>query len=345
MEVPPLNYNILFTSCGRRSYLLDYFKKCLDNNSTIHASNSENCPAFNSADKFVLSPLIEKDHYIEFILDYCIKHSIKIIIPLFDSDLFVLSKNKKIFQKYNIEIIVSDFDIINVCNDKFLTYKFLKKNKLKTPETAISFDEIINKLDKKVINYPLILKPRYGMGSLGIYEAKNIDEFLIFNKKLKNELKNSDVFNVFNSVGKENIIYQEKIIGIEYGANIINNLNCNYINTLCLKKNKMRFGETDSAKVIKDLEIEQIGMKISLKLKHKFLLDVDIIKNKDGENIIIELNNRFGGQYPFFHEAGSNLPLALIKMINKVDYISNKHLKVKEGFEGYKDISIKTLSK
>ena len=38
------------------------------------------------------------------------------------------------------------------------------------------------------------------------------------------------------------------------GQNIINNLNCNYIKIM-MKKNKMNLVKTDSAKVIKDLEI------------------------------------------------------------------------------------------
>ena len=41
-----------------------------------------------------------------------------------------------------------------------------------------------NKLQANIIEFPLILKPRWGMGSIGIYKADNLEELEVFYKNL-----------------------------------------------------------------------------------------------------------------------------------------------------------------
>ena len=51
--------NILFTSVGRRSYLVQYFKGVLGDSGEVHVANSSPVsPAFLVADKSVVTPLI-----------------------------------------------------------------------------------------------------------------------------------------------------------------------------------------------------------------------------------------------------------------------------------------------
>ena len=66
--------NILLTSAGRRTYLVEYFREALEMaglSGLIHAANSELSPALLSADRQVITPLIYEDEYIPFVLDYC----------------------------------------------------------------------------------------------------------------------------------------------------------------------------------------------------------------------------------------------------------------------------------
>ena len=51
--------NILITSVGRRSYMIDYFKEVIGEGGEVHVSNSSDItPAFNRADKCIVTPLI-----------------------------------------------------------------------------------------------------------------------------------------------------------------------------------------------------------------------------------------------------------------------------------------------
>lgn len=124
-----------------------------------------------------------------------------------------------------------------MCNDKWEIFKFFKN---------------------KELNYPLILKPRWGMGSIGVYEIENYEELEVLYKKIERKIETSYLqYESKNTKGK-NILIQEKLKGHEYGLDIINDLDGNYCTTIVKKKNAMRFGETDCAETInsKDLKLE-----------------------------------------------------------------------------------------
>lgn len=310
------NINILLTSAGRRSYLVKYFKEALNKNGEVHVSNSSPLsPAFSHADKSVVTPLIHDKNYIPFLLDYCNKNNIKAIIPLFDVDLPVLSQNKKKFKDIGVDVIVSNYDVVNICNDKYKTYKFFKKYKFNYIKTYLTVEEANEEINKGTLSFPLIIKPRWGMGSIGIYEADNLDELKIFYKKTIKIIKNSYLKYESSMDFSKSVIIQEKINGQEYGLDIINDLNSNYINTIVKNKIAMRAGETDISKVINNLELKKLGERISTCLNHIGNLDVDIII-KENKAYILEMNARFGGGYPFSHMSGVNLPKAIIKWLN-----------------------------
>ncbi|HIF9078779.1 TPA: ATP-grasp domain-containing protein [Photobacterium damselae] len=304
--------NILLTSTGRRTYLVEYFKQALNGDGKVFAANSNFTYSLSQADDYVLTPLIYSDEYIPFLLDYCIKNKIDIIISLFDIDLPILSKNIDIFKDNGIRIVISSSEVIDICNDKWLTYQFLIDNKINTPKTFIDKELAIKEIEFGTLQYPVILKPRWGMGSIGIYKADNINELEIFYNKIKNEILNSYLKYESKDSIDYSILIQQCIKGKEYGIEVINDLNANYINTLCKVKLAMRSGETDQAMTISDKALLSIGEKLSKTLGHIANLDVDCLE-ENGEFYVLEMNARFGGQYPFSHLAGANLPLQIIE--------------------------------
>ena len=307
------NFNILITSVGRRGYLVKYFKDIIGNTGNVCVSNSSDItPAFNYADKTVVTPLIYDKEYINFLLNYCIENQIKMIISLFDVDLPILSKNKIKFEELGIKVIVSNLDVLDVCNDKYKTYLFLKENGFLVKNTYINIEDTLNDIHNGIIKYPLIIKPRWGMGSISILEVQNDEELKILYNKVINNIKNSYLKYESKDRIHESVLIQEKINGQEYGLDIINDLNGKYINTVVRKKIAMRSGETDCAIIIDDENLKNIGKKISEKLKHIANMDMDIII--ENENVyILELNARFGGGYPFSHISGVNLPYAILE--------------------------------
>lgn len=334
--------NILLTSVGRRGYLVAYFKEVLEKKGKVYVANSSvNSPAFQYADEYVITPLIYDKNYIDFLKKYCLEKNITVIISLFDIDLFVLAKHKQEFEELGIKVIVSDERVIEICNDKWKTFLFLKENNFNVPQTYIDLGEVKKEIEKGNMSFPLMLKPRWGMGSIAIHEAENLEELEIFYKKIEREIQKTYLkFESEQTLGN-NVIIQEKLKGQEFGLDVINDLQGNYVTTLVKKKIAMRSGETDCAETIDSKELREYGEKISTTLKHIANLDVDLFLVKD-KPYILEMNARFGGGYPFSHLAGANLPKVIIKWLSN-EKIIEEDLSIKFGILGQKDIKIVKL--
>ncbi len=329
--------NILFTSAGRRSYLVSYFKEVLAGTGKVHAGNSEHSVALCAADKSIITPNIHSKDYINFLIDYCKKNRIELIIPLFDIDLPVLAMHKELFEKENIFVFVSDYNVTQICNDKWNTYNFLLNNGFDSPITYIDKNKVIQDLSDGRINFPLVVKPRWGMGSIGVEIINHYEELEVIYNKLKRFIF-STYLSYESHNDKENcLIIQEKVMADEYGLDIVNDLEQNYVTTFIKKKISMRSGETDNAITVDNPRIGNLGSEISKSLKHIGVLDVDCFVTKE-KLIVLEMNCRFGGGYPFSHLAGANIPLAILKWIKKQN-VNEDLFKIKYGIEGIKDIN------
>ena len=94
-------------------------------------------------------------------------------MSLFDVDLLVLAKHEQEFAKNNIQLILAPTEFVEVCNDKYKTYKFCVENGLPTPKTYLHVDEVIEAVFNHELSYPIMIKSRWGMASLDIYKVEN----------------------------------------------------------------------------------------------------------------------------------------------------------------------------
>ena len=338
------NLNILFTSVGRRSYLVQYFKEALGEKGQVHVANSSDMsPAFLVADHHIVTPLIYDENYIPFLLQYCKENGIKAIISLFDIDLPILSANNEMFQKIGTQVIVSDMEVMDICNDKWNTYKFLEKCEINTPKTYLTLDDAKEDIKSGSLNFPLFIKPRWGMGSLCVYEAENMQELDVLYLKAQRNIKNNYLKYESARDFSRDVLIQEKLFGMEYGLDIINDLEKNYQTTICKLKYAMRSGETDCALTIEHAGLKKIGECIAKNLEHIGNLDCDVFIDNDRISVL-EMNARFGGGYPFSHLAGVNLPKAIIGWLLG-EQIDSDVLKEDIGVMGQKDINIVKLER
>lgn len=329
--------NILLTSVGRRSYLVNYFKEALKPlDGKVFAANSIETYALQQADAFTLTPQIYSAEYIDFLIDYCTKNKITLLISLFDIDLPILAKNKQRFKDIGVDVIVSDPEVIDICNDKWKTYQFLIQHNINTPRTYISFSEAVTALNNAELEYPVIIKPRWGMGSIGIYKADNLEELQVLYKKVRNEIKSSYLRFESEADAEQAILIQQCILSDEFGIEVINDLDKNYVTTFCKHKIAMRSGETDQAITIENHKLSKIGEELSLALGHINILDSDCLE-LNGDFYVLELNARFGGQYPFSHLAGADIPKQIIDWYNNKP-TSNKNITINYNVLMAKDI-------
>ena len=320
--------------------MVDYFRDALNGKGKVFAANSEMTSALKKADGYILTPAIYDASYIDFLLTYCEENEISALISLFDIDLPVLSKNRHLFEEIGVRLLVSDYAFVSICNDKWRSYEFIKNHGFEAPATFISLETTKEALKTGKIQYPLIVKPRWGMGSIGIYEAENEEELDLFYKKTKNAILKSYLKYESQDFIDESIIIQEKILGEEWGLDVFNDLSGEFLACVPKRKIAMRAGETDVARTSIKEELLSFGKDISKVTGHVGNLDMDFFI-KDNIFYILEFNCRFGGQYPFSHVAGVDFPRALVAMLDE-QTIHQEWLSFKSVM-GFKDQEVKAL--
>ena len=313
--------NILLTSAGRRTYMVDYFKKALSGGGLVFAANSTMSPALYNADGYVITPLIYDSGYIPFLRDFCKKNDIRLIVPLFDIDLPVLARHREEFLKEGIFVLVSDKETVDSCNDKYGMYLKLWRAGIRCPHTEISLSQAKLAIKAMTMSYPVMIKPRFGMGSIGILKAYNRDELKAFYESCKRSIGESYLKYESKAYADECVLIQEMREGNEYGLDIINDLDKNFVTAVIKKKLSMRAGETDEAIILgpSDEEYEtlyDLSRSVSDAFGHIGNMDVDVIMNPDNMcPYVIDMNARFGGGYPFSHLAGLDLPRAVVEWL------------------------------
>lgn len=305
--------NILFTCAGRRTYLLKYFKEQLGQDGLIVATDMQlSAPALSAADVKIQVPAVYADNYIDRTLDICKQYDIKALICLNDLELPILAANMNKFVAEGVTVIVSDSNVIDICFDKLRTARYVESLGLASPKTYANYDEALKALQNGSLQFPLVLKPRWGSGSIGIEFVNSLEELEEVYALLLKKVKKSILATA--SKGDEYILIQEKIEGQEYGLDVMNDLKGNHRAVSVKMKLAMRAGETDKACTVDNAGIRAIGRTLGENLHHIGNLDVDVFE-KDGKYYVLELNPRFGGGFPFSYEAGVNFPKAIIEWL------------------------------
>lgn len=194
---------------------------------------------------------------IEKIID---KENIDLVFPTVNEGLTEWSKRKKyFFEKHKTNIVISDESSINICTDKWNTYKFFVENNIPTPKTSLSLE------------YDLI-KPRIGRGSTGIFH--------------KDEVRNN-----FNMRGN---ISQEIVKGEEYTIDVLCNFNSRPVYIIPRKRLGVESGVSVKGVTVYDENIINYCKIIVEKLKPIGIINIQCFK--DGDNInFIEINPRIAG--------------------------------------------------
>jgi len=308
---------ILLVNPGRRDYIINFFLKIRKKyNLKIYLIDADKfVPSFkvsNQTNNFISPKVNEKKKYKIFLRKFISEKKIDVVFPLSEWELVLLAEEKIFYKRKKVKIVISNLKVIKNCKNKVLMSKKLIKNNFFSPE-IIKFSEIYKKL-------PVIKKKITGSGS----KSQSI-----FFKK----------WQVPKKMQKE-FFFQKYLIGDEYGIDILNDLNGNYVHYCCRKKILIRSGDTDKAIIIKSKIFENIAKKLSSFLKHVGIADVDFIY-KNNKIFILDINLRIGGGYPFTHLYGYNYIdkiLSMIKDPNK-KIIFSKKLKI-SGAVFTKGISI-----
>ncbi|MGX1930523.1 ATP-grasp domain-containing protein [Flagellimonas sp. 2504JD4-2] len=318
--------NILFTCAGRRNYLINYFKEALGSHGNIVAADMQlSAPALVDADVALKVPGIYDTTYITTLKKIIQEENIAAVISLNDLELPILSAHKAELEDLGAKVIISDPEVIATAFDKWRTFNFFIEIGIKTPKTYLTLNDAIEAVQKSEVDYPLIVKPRWGSASISIDIAENEQELRLAYELQNIKVRKSILSNASSEDIEQSVLIQEKVNGEEYGIDILNDFDGNHYGSFVRKKLAMRSGETDKAMSVIDQKFSDIARVIAEKTRHIGNMDCDFFV--DGDDVYyLEMNPRFGGGYPFSHEAGIDTPSIYLAWLNEdsdVDKFNN----------------------
>lgn len=215
------------------------------------------------------------EQWLNEIINHINKNNIKLLFVGVDFELPLFAKYKSLIEaKTNVVIMVSSEEVVEIADDKYLTYKFLKNNGLPHPVSYLP-----DELDYDKLVYPVIVKPRKGARSVGVYKINNKKRLLDIIDTIKDPI-------IQECVGEDK---DEYTCGTIY-------LNGELKRTVILNRS-LKEGNTFISKYSKDFpdNISEYLEMVSKKLKPfgacNFQLRLDI----NGIPKIFEINSRHSG--------------------------------------------------
>jgi carbamoyl-phosphate synthase large subunit len=335
--------NILLTSVGRRSYLVEYFKEALGARGQVICVNSrDSAPARRYADHFQLVSESCAPGYVDEIKALCAAHDVRALFSCHDLDTCVLSRRQTEFAGLPLTAFLPSPEWNEVTLDKLQTYRTLSRHGIACPWTTDDLEEARERMAAAAARGApclLVLKARFGFGSLGLRRCTRPEQLAAAHAAASAEVAGSAFASTLALLkpGHSQVVMQEYAPGRELRLVIVNDLKGAHLTTLATEVHAMRAGESDSATTLPlDIRLSALSQKLSGLTRHIGIWGIDCIE-QDGVLQVLDLNPRFTGDYPFCHLAGADIPRALLALVAG-ESPRPADLVCRPGVSGYKDL-------
>lgn len=247
-----------------------------------------------------LVPACNSPEYLTEISNICKYENIEYYFPGTDLELQFCALNRDFIKdNFDTNVVVSNIEAIDISDDKYKTYLFLKNNNFNYPKTSLQ-----NNINLNSLQYPLIIKPIVGCRSIGVSIANEEEE-------LKSRLSNEDGLLVQELIGNDNSEYTCTIVA----------LNGETSDVLILKR-YLRSGDTFRAEPIKNKKISDYVKNVAIALDIHGSCNFQLRMDKNDMPKIFEINCRFSGTTPFCSQLGFNPVEFYIKTSMGISYHS-----------------------
>jgi carbamoyl-phosphate synthase large subunit len=243
-------------------------------------------------DGFLLPPANSPD-YIENIVKIAREEDIDAIYVGSDKELLVIGESKKrIERESGAKVLSSPVQVLTVGRDKWKTYLFLKQNDLPVPRSALPIDA--EKFTKE-FDFPIVVKPREGHGSLFFYLVH-----------CKSEMKQA-ISNI-QKAGWHPLL-QEFLNGdnIEYTSGVTLDRFGKYVMSSISIRKTVKNGQTYKAFIDDYGEVRRSSEEAAIKLGGIGSINIQA-KLAGNKPKIFEINPRFSATCPMRSAAGINEP-------------------------------------
>ena len=291
--MPDKKYRILTEASGSLTvgYLISNIQA--GGHECVASDIDENCVGRMLADDFVLMPSASDPDLWQYVDNVLTDMSIDIVIPSLDETLQVWAQRKHYFAQRGIAVIVSDPDVIAICQDKWRTFQFFMEHGIPSPETSLTQE------------YPLV-KPRAGRGGVGVQVTQQ-------------------------KVDMNGMISQELLSGTEYTIDVFCSAGSQPEYIVPRRRINVRDGKSTAGVVEKHSDIEAWVRIICKHLHFIGPVNMQCFVLTDGSIKFVEINPRIAGGMALGFAATENWIKLIVHNIINGESIAPKP--VKDGLQ------------
>jgi len=293
---------VLFTCIGRRVSLLKAFRRAARRlKCRIRFCGTDVTmlsPALQCCDEAFLVEPTTHPRYVGQLLSIVRNRGVRLVVPTTDLDLRVLAAHRSRFERLGCRVLVSEPDVIETCQDKRLTSRFLRRCGFDGPNT-LSPRAALEADRKGRLAWPCLLKPWDGSAAKGNTIARNRKELLFFAGRVPNA------------------ICQELVQGAEYTCDVYVDFERRVRCVVPRRRIEVRSGEVSKAQVVKDGRIMESAAEVVRRLgAGPGVITVQLFVTERNALKIIEVNPRFGGGAPLAIRAGADFPKWILQELS-----------------------------
>lgn len=247
-----------------------------------------------AVDRAYKIPYANDAGFIERLLEIADHERCRLLFPGLDAELLPLAKAADRFAAIGTRVVVSQPDVVAICDDKLLTSEFLASHGFPFPKTCVLDDHVISQ-----VPLPAILKPRKGGArSRGVFVVSTVAQI----ERHRDELDVS------------NYVLQERIEGDEYTCGTVT-LGGECEGVIVMRR-ILRDGDTYKAFVIKDPKLTEFVKSVADRLGPFGACNFQL-RIRDDTPYIFEFNARCSGTTFARTAAGFNEPLMIADYLIK----------------------------
>jgi len=290
--------NVLITAASRRVPLVRAFRDAVGKfgkGRIITTDINPLSPALYFGHKHYIVPLTTDRYYIPIIESICDAEDVSLVIPTIDDELPIFGKARARFESVGIQVAISSEQTALICNDKYETFLYCRRNDIPVPETSLGEDLNIRK-----IRYPVIVKPRFGRGSVNVFTVQTDEQLLMFTRYVPDS------------------IVQDFVEGTEFTVDVLTSFSGKVISVVPRERLVIRAGVSDKGITRKLKEVMDFAANVAEKLQ--IVGPANIQCKWDGQRVtLIEINPRFSGGIPLTLASGADFPSWLLQMSAGMD--------------------------
>ena len=289
---------ILISSAGRRVELVECFRcSARDLGLPLRVVAVDINPRMSAAclvaDASFQVPRCTESGFVPELSAICAREGVCLVIPTIDTELQMLAEQRQEFREFGTRVVVSSPSVVRMARDKSSTARFLSGHAIPSPQTA-SLEELL--AQPSSWSWPVMLKPIGGSSSIGIRQAKDVNDARLASGE------------------RDDFLAQELLRGREYTVNLFFDQSGTLRAAVPHHRIEVRAGEVSKGTTERQPALMTLAWQLGSALKGAYgPLCFQAIVSEDGQARIFEINARFGGGYPLAHEAGATFTRWLLE--------------------------------